>query len=96
MLHASQRRVVIPNLFDKGNIKTEGDDSDSVLTRRSRSAASQAHSDPVENKIFSQNVMRLDLMKAPFKDIAESGHFVRVIDCNLQIMVHKDSYRDWT
>ncbi len=61
MFQASQRRVVIPNLFDKGNIKTEGDDSDSVLTRRSRSAASQAHSDPVENKIFSQNVMKIGL-----------------------------------
>ena len=61
MFHASQRRIVIPNLFDKWNLKTEGDDSDSVLTRRSRSAASQAHSDPVENKMFSQNVMKIRL-----------------------------------
>ena len=28
------------NLFDKGNVRTEGDDCDPVLTRRSRSAAS--------------------------------------------------------
>ena len=80
MFHASQRRVVIPNSFDKGNIKTEGDNSDSVLTRRSRSAASQAHSDPVENKIFSQNVMRLDLIKAPFIKIADSGHYIKYWD----------------
>ena len=30
----------MPNLFDKGNVRTEGDDCDPVLTRRSRSAAS--------------------------------------------------------
>ena len=64
MFQASQRRVVITNLFDKGNIKTEGDDSDYVLTRRSRSAVSQAHSGPVENKIFSQNVMKIGLVES--------------------------------
>ena len=33
-------RFVMLNLFDKGNVRTEGDDCDPVLTRRSRSAAS--------------------------------------------------------
>ena len=40
------------NLFDKGNVRTEGDDCDPVLTRRSRSAASVDCADPVENQTF--------------------------------------------
>ena len=40
------------NLFDKGNVRTEGDDCDPVLTRRSRSAASVDSADPVENQTF--------------------------------------------
>ena len=35
-----QCNIVMLNLFDKGNVRTEGDDCDPVLTRRSRSAAS--------------------------------------------------------
>ena len=39
-------------MFDKGNVRTEGDDCDPVLTRRSRSAASVDCADPVENQTF--------------------------------------------
>ena len=44
--------AVMPNLFDKGNVRTEGDDCDPVLTRRSRSAESQGQGDSVENQTF--------------------------------------------
>ena len=43
---------VISNLFDKGNVRTEGDDCDPVLTRRSRSAESVDCADSVENQTF--------------------------------------------
>ena len=39
-------------LFDNGNVRTEGDDSDPALTIRSRSAASVDCADPVENRTF--------------------------------------------
>ena len=39
-------------MIDKGNVRTEGDDCDPVLTRRSRSAASVDCADPVENQTF--------------------------------------------
>ena len=39
-------------MFDKGNVRTEGDDCDPVLTRRSRSAASVDCADSVENQTF--------------------------------------------
>ena len=37
------------NLFDKGNVRTEGDGCDPVLTRRSHSAEMQGHGDPELN-----------------------------------------------
>ena len=75
----------MPNLFDKGNVRTEGDDCDPVLTRRSRSAASVDCADPVENQTFFTKSKILEKVVKQVQGDGELEMIVVYVRFSLQI-----------